>query len=198
MGIEIGNIENPNIPSFVHQLLDKCPKIWRVETVEYFIKLKILEITNPPELWNMPIEKKKDEALRRKKRGNDLFISGKIEKALKNYKRGIDALNDILKNNNDKVKDNDDKEKINNKARNDDINLFVTLQSNASMVCLKLKDNKGAIEHANKGLEYDEKHLKCLTRKAQALLMLGNFEKSKELINTCLKIDSENKYCMKL
>jgi len=66
------------------------------------------------------------------------------------------------------------------------------------MVCLKLKDNKGAIEHADKGLEYDEKHLKCLTRKAQALLMLGNFEKSKELINTCLKIDSENKYCMKL
>jgi len=143
--IEIGNIENPNIPSFVHQLLEKCakndimfaklnmeehkcPKIWKVETSEYFIKLKILEITNPPELWNMPLEKKKDEALRRKKRGNDLFIVGKIEKALKNYKKGIDAITDLLKNDSSKGKE---------KTNLDDTNLFVTLQSNASIYIFK-------------------------------------------------------------
>jgi len=207
--IEIGNDENLKIPMFVHQLLEKCakndimfaklnteehkcPPSWKVQSNEYFLKLKILEITNPPELWNMPLEKKKEEALRRKKRGNDLFISGKIEKSLRNYKKGIDAMTDLLKN------DKSDKKKNESISNCEEIDLYVKLQSNASMVCLKLKDNKSAIEHADRGLEYDNNNLKCLTRKAQALLMLGNFEKSKELINQCLKIDSENKYCLKL
>jgi len=204
--IEIGNDENLKIPMFVHQLLEKCakndvlfakldkeehksPLSWNVQTNEYFLKLKILEITNPPELWNMPLEKKKEEALRRKKRGNDLFVSGKIEKALRNYKKGIDAMTDLLKN---------DKKNDEPASKCEEVELFVKLQSNASMVCLKLKDNKSAIEHADRGLEYDSNNLKCLTRKAQALLMIGNFEKSKELINKCLEIDSDNISCQRL
>lgn len=73
--------------------------------------------------------------------------------------------------------------------------MYVILESNASMVCLKMNDNKKAIEHSDKGLSYDENHIKCLARKAQALLVMGNYEQSQDLIKKCLTIDPKNQYC---
>lgn len=211
--IEIGNEENNNYPKVLHELLEKCAKNdilfaklnkndqyplekWNVKSKTYYLKLNIINVTNPPELWNMSKEKKKEEAFWRKEKGNNLFKIEKFEKALKNYKKGIEALNDLLKKEKkfDKI-NSDENEKTEKSSNKENINLYITLQSNSSMVCLKMKDNKEALVHADKGLEFDKNHLKCLTRKAQALFMMGNYERSKEIVKKCLDIDSENKYC---
>merc|ERR1711970_367561 len=98
----------------------------------------------------MPLEGKRKEALRRKKKGNDCFMTGKFQKALKQYKKGLNALEELFKNQ-DKmsVSSNEENDTSSNQQfTEEDKKLFVTLQSNSGMMCLKLKNNKEALKHA--------------------------------------------------
>jgi hypothetical protein len=66
------------------------------------------------------------------------------------------------------------------------------------MMCLKLKENKNALNHVSEGLKHDGNHMKCWTRKAQAELKLGLLEEAEVTIDRCLVVDSKNNYCILL
>jgi tetratricopeptide (TPR) repeat protein len=135
----------------------------------YFIIIKTLNSKDALALWNMTLDQKREEAIRRKDKGNEFFKNKNFKKALKNYKKGISALDDFFKstktsNNKDGMLDdstdseNDD---IKHEPTENDEKLFVTLQSNAGMMCLKLKENKNALNHVSEGLKHDGNHMKC-------------------------------------
>lgn len=221
--IEIGDTEDRH-PKFVHDLIERCaegntvlakldlPKFvplpeWNVtELNSYFIIIKTLNSKDALALWNMTLDQKREEAIRRKDKGNDFFKLKNFKKALKHYKKGISALDDFFKS----TKSSDNKDGMlddSTDSENDDIKheptendekLFVTLQSNAGMMCLKLKENKNALDHASEGLRYDGNHMKCLTRKAQAELKLGLLEEAEITIDRCLALDQNNNYCILL
>lgn len=135
-----------------------------------------------------------------KKKETTFFKLGNFSKALKQYRKSLVALEDLFKKK-DPVSDNSDnglEQDVKEKATVEDVKLFVTLQSNAGMMCLKLKKNKEALKHFSEGLDRDEKHLKCLTRMAQAQLGLGNLEEAASTVKRCIILDPENKYCIVL
>jgi len=174
--------------------------------MSYFIVIKTLNSKDALALWNMTLDQKREEAVRRKDKGNEFFKLKNYKKALKHYKKGISALDDFFKStkntgNKDGMLDdstdsgNDD---IKHEPTENDEKLFVTLQSNAGMMCLKLKENKNALEHVSEGLKYDGNHMKCLTRKAQAELKLGLLEEAEITIDRCLTLEQTNDYCILL
>jgi hypothetical protein len=63
----------------------------------YFIIIKTLNSKDALALWNMTLDQKREEAIRRKDKGNEFFKNKNFKKALKNYKKGISALDDFLK-----------------------------------------------------------------------------------------------------
>jgi len=221
--IEIGDTEDKH-PKFVHDLIERCaegntilakldlPKFvpldeWNAgELNTYFVVIKTLNSKDALALWNMTLDQKREEAIRRKDKGNEFFKNKNYKKALKHYKKGISSLDDFFKstkgsNNKDGMLDdstdseNDD---IKHEPTENDEKLFVTLQSNAGMMCLKLKENKNALAHVSEGLKYDGNHMKCLTRKAQAELKLGLLEEAEITVDRCLALDQKNNYCILL
>merc|ERR1712151_1037231 len=64
---------------------------WNVaELNTYFIVIKTLNSKDALALWNMTLDQKREEAVRRKDKGNEFF-------KLKHYKKGISALDDFFK-----------------------------------------------------------------------------------------------------
>lgn len=148
--IELGDYEGSNKPKFLHDVLERCadgntmfaklekknhiPRIeWNVSDEIYFLSVKTLSFENVPAIWNLNLDGKRKEAIRRKEKGNNFFKLGNFSKALKQYEKSLVALEDLFKKR-DPVSDNSDnglEQDVKEKASVEDVKLFVTLQSNA-------------------------------------------------------------------
>jgi len=69
----------------------------------------------------------------------------------------------------------------------------VPLESNLSLVCLRLGDARGSIVHADACLVLEPKNLKALYRRALAAIELGDVEMARHGFSTVLEVDPLNR-----
>jgi tetratricopeptide (TPR) repeat protein len=77
-------------------------------------------------------------------------------------------------------------------ASHETATLLLSLHGNLAMVCLKVKDNNGAITHASKVLEKDASNVKSIFRRACAYHVECKFDEAKIDLQRLLEIDPEN------
>lgn len=70
--------------------------------------------------------------------------------------------------------------------------MLVVLNSNSSECFLRIKKPELALEHAEKALEIDKKHVKSLVRRAKAKKMMGRFKSAKIDLQNCLELEPNN------
>ncbi|OMJ71796.1 hypothetical protein SteCoe_29887 [Stentor coeruleus] len=70
--------------------------------------------------------------------------------------------------------------------------MLVILNSNSSECFLRIKKPEQALEHAEKALDLDKKHVKSLVRRAKAKKMLGKFKSAKADLQFCLELEPNN------
>ncbi len=112
-----------------------------------------------------------------KEEGNNYFKDKEYEKASRSYRRGTNALKPLNRGNtgDEQVK-----------------SLLVTLQTNLSMMCLKIGKPKQSVQVASAALEIDANNVKALFRRAVARRQLGNTEEAKTDLKLALQQDPAN------
>lgn len=112
-----------------------------------------------------------------KEEGNKYFKEQDYEKASRSYRRGTNTLKSLNRGNT-----GDDQVKA----------LLVTLQTNLSMMCLKLGKPKQSVQVATSALEIDKNNVKALYRRAVAHRQLGDLEQAKTDLKVALQNDPVN------
>lgn len=112
-----------------------------------------------------------------KEEGNNFFKEQDYEKASRSYRRGTNALKPLNRGNT-----GDDQVKA----------LLVTLQTNLSMMCLKMGKAKQSVQVATAALEIDKNNVKALYRRAVAHRQLGDLDRAKADLKVALQNDPAN------
>lgn len=112
-----------------------------------------------------------------KEEGNSFFKEKEFEKASRAYRRGVNALKPLNKGNT-----GDEQVKT----------LLVSLQTNLSMMCLKLGKAKQSAQVATSALEIDANNVKALYRRAVAHRQLGDTDLAKVDLKQALQQDPAN------
>lgn len=112
-----------------------------------------------------------------KEEGNEHFKSGELEKAMRAYRKGTNVLKPLNKNNT-----GDDQVKA----------LYISLQTNLSMVCYKQNKTKLSLDVASQALKVDPSNVKALYRRAMAHRKLGNAAEARIDLKEALKYDPNN------
>jgi len=144
-------------------------------------ELEMIEFEKGKESWQLnSFQDKLDLALKWKSQGNSFFESQNHVLAVQKYKKALDLFS------HDSTLKDDEKEKAKK-----EIKLPVNL--NLAACYVKKKDNKKAIEHANKALEIDSNHVKGLWRRGVALTNNGDWHNAKKDFTKALELDPDNK-----
>mmetsp|Transcript_14675 Transcript_14675/g.37361 ORF Transcript_14675/g.37361 Transcript_14675/m.37361 type:complete len:265 (-) Transcript_14675:124-918(-) len=120
-------------------------------------------------------------AEKRKEQGNSLFKEGDFAGAIARYAAGLQFMSEISNS------EMTDEVKAQMKP------LQASMHLNSSMCALKMKDNKKAVEFAQKALEVDSTNVKALFRLAQGYSGLQEYGKAKAHLLEAQKIDADNK-----
>lgn len=112
-----------------------------------------------------------------KEEGNNYFKEKEYEKASRSYRRGTNTLKPLNRGNT-----GDEQVKA----------LLVTLQTNLSMMCLKIGKPKQSVQVASAALEIDANNVKALYRRAIARRQLGDTELAKADLKLALQQDPVN------
>jgi tetratricopeptide (TPR) repeat protein len=114
--------------------------------------------------------------------GNGHFKEGDLDQAARSYRRGVNKLKKLNKENT-----GDEQVKA----------LLVTLQTNLSMVAFKQSRYKRSAEVAGKALGIDPANVKALYRRAVAQRKMGNLEDARDDLRAAIKVDASNTACKK-
>ena len=112
-----------------------------------------------------------------KEEGNALFKEDDLSKAARSYRKGINRLKPLNRNNT-----GDEQAKA----------LLISLQNNLSMVCFKQNKLKLSRDVATQALEVDRENVKALYRRAVAQRKLGNIKEARDDLKQALKYDANN------
>lgn len=145
--------------------------------VEYEVELKSFE--KAKESWELDCDGKLEQAGLFKEKGTGYFKTGKIEKALKQYKKIIKFIEHETGFEGEK--------NVERKA------VLLATHLNIAMCYLKLEEHLEARDHCNKALEIDSQNVKGLFRRGQAFLGVGEPEQGKLDFEAVLKIEPNNK-----
>ncbi|CAB3226989.1 unnamed protein product [Arctia plantaginis] len=152
--------------------------------VEYIVKL--IKFENTKQDWLLDPSEKIEQSKISKEKGTNYFKAGKLQLAIKMYKRVVSLLENIIDNVNEPLLVQEKKEAP---------ELLLSVHLNLALVYLKLTpiDYFEAKDHAVKALKYDEKNVKGLFRKGQAVLGLGDAEEALKAFEKVLEIEPQNK-----
>lgn len=117
-----------------------------------------------------------------KEEGNSEFKNGDLDKASRSYRRAVNSLKKLNKNN---TGDNQVKA------------LLVTLYTNLSTVSFKSKKYRVSSEVAGQAIAIDGSAVKALYRRAVAHRAMGDLEKSRTDLRAAISFDPDNKACKK-
>lgn len=112
-----------------------------------------------------------------KDEGNDQFKTGDLDKASRSYRKGINRLKPLNKNNT-----GDEQVKA----------LLISLQNNLSMVLFKQNKHRQSRDVAGKVLKVDDKNVKALYRRALAQRQMGDLDEARADLKEALKHDANN------
>lgn len=112
-----------------------------------------------------------------KEQGNAFFKDENLDQACRTYRKGINRLKPLNKNNT-----GDDQVKA----------LLVSLQNNLAMVCFKQTKYKLSRDVATQALVVDSHNVKALYRRAVAQRKLGNVKEARNDLKEALKHDVNN------
>lgn len=123
-------------------------------------------------------EKLLAKALNLKEEGNSKFKDGKLDLAIRSYRKGTRTLKHLNEANmgDDQVK-----------------GLLVSLQNNMAMVFAKQSKWKQCADVAKSALGVDPKNIKAIFRRSVALRNMGDLDAAKALLKEGLKVDSSSK-----
>jgi Activator of Hsp90 ATPase, N-terminal/Tetratricopeptide repeat len=126
------------------------------------------------------VEKLLIEAINMKEEGNNHFKLDELDKAAISYRRGVNSIKKLNKNNTgrDQVK-----------------GLLVTLQTNFSMVRFKQGKYKVSAELAGKAIYIEPNNVKALYRRSLAYRKMGDLEKAKVDLRAALQVEANNLAC---
>jgi len=179
-----------------------CPT-WNVESDVYYLTVNFKEngVNNPKGLWQMNDVEKAADAKERKEKGNLFFKRQIYDRAIDQYKKGLNGV-DKLGDEGETNSEDEDMENTETVLSGNDLEelkeLKQTLNSNIAMAYLRVKKFTEAIDAASKVLEENPKHTKCLTRRARGYIERGDFEAGREDLAKILAKDPANKYCQQL
>ena len=122
------------------------------------------------------------DATNQKEEGNNHFKAEELEKAAISYRRGVNCIKKLNKNNtgNEQVQ-----------------GLLVTLQTNFSMVRFKQRKYRVSAELAGRALLIDRTNVKALYRRAVAYRQMGEFESARTDLRNALQKEPNNISCKK-
>jgi len=144
--------------------------------VQYEIHL--VNVEKEKETWSMEAKEKVEFAKSAKEEGNKYFADGRWILAQKRYKRALSCIeygsfeNDL-------------------KAEVKQLKLAVYL--NLAAVGVKLKSKRDIIDNTKKALEIEPNNPKALYRKAQGLMISGDWNEAEKLLTLALEKNPENK-----
>ncbi|KAJ8951672.1 hypothetical protein NQ318_012213 [Aromia moschata] len=142
-------------------------------TVEYVVKLKNFE--KAKESWSMDTEEKVEQSKLYKEKGTNYFKAGKLELAVKMYKKIQTFLEGEKDESNPEIG-----------------SLLLASHLNVALCELKQKDYFGAKTAASSALQIDPRNEKALFRRGQALLGLGEPDAAARDFQACLDVDPTN------
>ncbi|OQR67250.1 peptidyl-prolyl cis-trans isomerase FKBP4-like, partial [Tropilaelaps mercedesae] len=129
--------------------------------------------------WELNSDEKIASAEKDKAKGTEHFKAGRLEQALKYYKR----VQDFLKS----------ETTLKDEAKTKRDALYIAGLLNIALVQLKRDENLACIEACDEILAIDEKNVKALFRRGQARLTINEFDTAMADFNSCLKVEPENK-----
>ena len=112
-----------------------------------------------------------------KEEGNNFFKENDFDKAARSYRRGVNAVKPLNKQNT-----GDSQVQA----------LLISLQTNLSMVFFKQGKFKQSLQVAGSALKVDQSNVKARYRRAVAHRKLGNLEEARVDLKEALKIDNSN------
>ncbi|XP_049870545.1 FK506-binding protein 59 isoform X2 [Pectinophora gossypiella] len=150
--------------------------------VEYTVRLTNFERVK--ESWAMDGPEKLDQAKIFKEKGTTYFKQNKFQLAIKMYKRVVNLVEDM-------IEDSSETEESKTQAKE----YLVSAHLNLSLVYLKVTPahHFEAKDHASKALNLDEKNVKGLFRRGQALLGLGEAEQALKDFQKVVEAEPTNK-----
>ncbi|XP_047505256.1 FK506-binding protein 59 isoform X1 [Pieris napi] len=154
--------------------------------VEYVVKL--LSFEKAKESWSMDGDEKLEQAKLAKEKGTEYFKGNKFMLAVKKYKKVVSLVEDM-------PEDTSESEENKSQAKE----LLVSAHLNLALVHLKVSPphHYEAKDHATKALKLDEKNVKGLFRRGQALLGIGEAERAIEDFRAIVEMEPENKAAVK-
>ncbi|CAH3937676.1 unnamed protein product [Pieris brassicae] len=154
--------------------------------VEYLVKL--LSFEKAKESWSMDGDEKLEQAKLVKEKGTDYFKGNKYLLAIKKYKKVVSLVEDM-------PEDTSESEENKSQAKE----LLISAHLNLALVHLKASPphHYEAKDHATKALKLDEKNVKGLFRRGQALLGIGEAERAMEDFRAIVEMEPENKAAAK-
>ena len=160
--------------------LEQSDDSFRHET-QYLVKLHLKEFKNqlPPHL--LSVNEKFRIASHQKEKGVTLFGAGDIEYAFKRFSKAMKYL--ILM-----MPERDIPGELNQEYRQ----LRCQCYSNIAACQLKFNSYRFVIENCTKALAIDPNHVKCLYRRAEARMLLGNIAEAQEDIKRGLAVSPKS------
>lgn len=156
---------------------DAAFKVPKGQTLSYDIKLSAL--TKAPETWKFNGIEKVEQATLRKDQGNVYFKAGKLDKAERKYKLGLEFVESDYGL--DKAEDKQAAKIVKG-----------TLYANLAQVLLNQKNYPEVISFTNKALLEDGSNLKALFRRAKAYNALSEWDDAKRDLTELLARDAGN------
>jgi len=146
-------------------------------TVEYIVTLKTFE--KEKECWSLDATEKIEQAKLFKEKGTSYFKAGKLNLAVKMYKKVLTFLeNDAGSEGDEHVEERK--------------NLKLTANLNLSLCYLKLNEYFEARSTATAALEIDPNNEKAFFRRGQALLAIGEPEQARKNFAEVLRLEPNN------
>lgn len=139
------------------------------------IDVELKDFVKAPEVWDMDAEAKVAAAREMKEAGNGYFKAGRLDRAVKRYKRGIQFIDNEL----DKFGDLEGEVK----------ELRLAIRLNLAQCHLKLKEPKEAVTLCSKILDRDATSVKALFRRALARADMNEFEDAEGDLKRAAEVD---------
>lgn len=142
----------------------------------------------------LSVSEKINEGVRIKTQGNEYFAAKRYKKAIVTYNT-VFAYIKGLGNAGDAMSQYSNALNITLPTANEQqaiAELSVNCYSNIANCYLKLNDMEKSIEYSTKAINIDDKHLKSIFRKGQALLQLKYFDESKTCLEAALRLNPDN------
>jgi len=142
-------------------------------------EIHLIDIEKEKETWSMEAKEKVDTAKSAKEEGNKYFTAGRSSLAQNRYKRALSCI---------------EYGSFEDGFKDDVKQLKLAIFLNLAAVAVKQKSKNDIMENTKKALEIEPNNPKALYRKAQGLIITGDWEEAVKLLTLALeKKNPENK-----